>query len=54
MSRIVCEGFELHPEDSSVFDQISHVIFLRKRGSGRQRSHVGARIDIVYRFVRLA
>jgi hypothetical protein len=34
MSRIVCEGLELHPEDSSVFDYISHANFLREGGSG--------------------
>ena len=27
-------GFELHPEDSSVFDYISHANFFREGGSG--------------------
>src|SRR5260370_26814631 len=39
MSRIVCEGFELHPEDSSVFDCISHVDFLRETGPGASISY---------------
>jgi len=40
MSRIVCEGFELHPEDSSVFDYISHVNFLRRfEWSAREHLH---------------
>jgi hypothetical protein len=38
MSRIVCEGFELHPEDSSVFAYISHVNFLRARCVHREVS----------------
>ena len=46
MSRKVCEGFELHPEDSSVFDYISHAIFLRERGPGRQRANAGAQDGI--------
>ena len=54
ISRIVCEGFELHPEDSSVFDYISHVNFLRESGPGASVRTSAPGLDIVYRFIRLA
>jgi hypothetical protein len=50
----VCEGFELHPEDSSVFAYISHVNFLRESGPGADVRTLAPGMDIVYRFIRLA
>src|SRR5260370_37149333 len=54
MSRIVCEGFELHPEDSSVFGYISHVNFLRESGPDADVRTLAPGMDIVYRLSRLA
>jgi len=54
ISRIVCEGFELHREDSSSSITSRMLIFLRKSGPDASVRTSAPGMDIVNRFLRLA
>ena len=54
MSRMVSDCFELHPEDSSVFDYVSHAHSFARVARRLRFARRRPGLDIVYHLVRQA